>query len=415
MAESLFRKEVLENQGERLWGEVIVAQPLSFSLLTSCILVVLIVAACYLYWGTYSRKETVSGYLLPDKGVVNIKANRGGTVETVLVKEGSHVNAGQPLVKLRIISALNDGQNADSLLIEELKKQETGLKQTIQTEKERRTSQIAKIGATDKGLHQEIQALRQELSISKQQLDLSRKAYLDLNNLRKANYISQSRYRKAYSSYLQLQQQVDDLSRTLIDKRNTLTLSQYKSRSIALNTEESIEQLESKISGIDQELIKQKVQGEYSLEAPISGIVSALQAVEGQSANPQHPLVSIIPSGGHLQAQLYVPSRAIGFVKIGLPVQLRYNAFPYQRFGSHQGQIVQVAHSILTPGEIPAPIQLHEPVYRVTSSLAHTYVKAYGKRLNLTPGMLLKADIVLDRRPLYQWLFKPLYSLQGTL
>jgi len=134
-----------------------------------------------------------------------------------------------------------------------------------------------------------------------------------------------------------------------------------------------------------------------------------------QSANPRHPLVSIIPMGGHLQAQLYVPSSAIGFVKAGLPVKLRYNAFPYQRFGSHKGVVVQVAHSILTPNEVPATIQLHEPVYRVTSSLVHPYVKAYGKRLNLTPGMLLKADIILDQRPLYQWLFKPLYSLQGTL
>lgn len=415
MASTLFRQEAVEHQRTRLWGEVIVAQPLSTQLLTLLLLVILAATGCYLYWGTYSRKQTVTGYLLPDKGVVNINANRGGTVEQVLVKEGSHVNAGQPLIKVRVLNAMDNGRNADALLVAALERQQTSLKQTIQSEQKRRTNQTEKLKTTAKGLKRSIHALHRSLSVARKQLKLARQSYRDLSNLNSAHYISKNRYRKAQTHLLQAQQQVDELQQKLVDKHNRLDQNRYQFQSVVINTEQKIEQVQSQISGIDRQLIKQQVQGEYSVEAPTSGTVSTLQAVVGQTANPHQPLVSIIPAGGHLQAQLYVPSRAIGFVRTGLPVEMRYNAFPYQRFGSHRGKIVQVAKSILAPKEVPAPIQLKQPVYRVTAQLDHSYIQAYGKRLPLTAGMLLKADIVLDRRPLYQWLFKPLLSLKGTL
>ena len=415
MTATLFRKEVVDHQRERLWGEVIVAQPLSTHFLTLCLMATLVVAGCFLYWGTYSRKQTVTGYLLPDKGVVNVNAARGGTVERVLVKEGSHVKAGQPLVKVRILNALKNGRNADALMVDALQRQKDSLEANIASERLRRANQVAKLNAQSRGLRQSVRAVTRELVVARGQLKLARQSYRDLDNLHSAHYISKTRYRKAHRAFLQAEQQVDNLRQTLIDKRNRLDQKQYQLHSAKIDAQEKIEQLRGRISGIDQTLIKQQVRGEYSLEAPTSGTVSTLQAVVGQTANPHQPLISIIPTGGRLQAQLYVPSRAIGFVKPGQSVELRYNAFPYQRFGSHKGKVIRVAQSILAPNEVPAPIQLKEPVYRVTTSLNHPYIRAYGKRLPLTAGMLLKADIILDRRPLYQWLFKPLLSLKGTL
>ena len=56
-----------------------------------------------------------------------------------------------------------------------------------------------------------------------------------------------------------------------------------------------------------------------------------------------------------------------------------------------------------------------EPVYQVTVQLARQSVLAYGKHMALQPGMQLEADVILERRYLYQWVLDPIYSLTGKL
>ena len=58
---------------------------------------------------------------------------------------------------------------------------------------------------------------------------------------------------------------------------------------------------------------------------------------------------------------------------------------------------------------------LPEPAYRVTVALDLQSVKAYGQDFALQAGMLLDANIWLDRRKLYQWLLDPLYSVLGRV
>ena len=77
----------------------------------------------------------------------------------------------------------------------------------------------------------------------------------------------------------------------------------------------------------------------YIIRAPIAGRVSSLQASVGQPADPQRLLLQIIPAQSPLQAELFIPARAIGFVEVGQPVRILYDAFPYQHFGTYRGRI----------------------------------------------------------------------------
>jgi membrane fusion protein len=60
-------------------------------------------------------------------------------------------------------------------------------------------------------------------------------------------------------------------------------------------------------------------------------------------------------------------------------------------------------------------VKLDEPAYRVVVRPARQTLQAYHNAIPLQPGMLLDADVKLERRRLFQWLFDPLYSLAGTL
>jgi membrane fusion protein len=140
--------------------------------------------------------------------------------------------------------------------------------------------------------------------------------------------------------------------------------------------------------------------------------VSTLQAKVGQSADPQRLQLEIVPSGSVLQAQLFVPAKAIGFVEPGQRVRILYDAFPYQHFGTYGGHVVNVSQTILTNTDAAGPVALREPAYRVTVALDRSEVRSNGRSFLLQPDMLLKADLILEERRLISWLLSPLTGIR---
>ena len=113
---------------------------------------------------------------------------------------------------------------------------------------------------------------------------------------------------------------------------------------------------------------------------------------------------------------LLIPVRSVGFIESGQSLAIRYDAFPYQKFGIYQGKVSQLSKTLLLPNELlNAPTLVNEPVYRVTALLDKPNVQAYGKDFSLKPGMTLSADISLGDRSLIQWLLEPIYSLKGRI
>jgi membrane fusion protein len=76
---------------------------------------------------------------------------------------------------------------------------------------------------------------------------------------------------------------------------------------------------------------------------------------------------------------------------------------------------MNVSDFMMAQNELPIDIQLKEPVYKITVSLAQQSITAYSEEIFLKPGMMLSADVILDERSLFEWLMEPLYSLRGTI
>ena len=126
--------------------------------------------------------------------------------------------------------------------------------------------------------------------------------------------------------------------------------------------------------------------------------------------------MTVLPDGSSLEAHLLVPSNAIGFVAPGDRVKLRYQAFPYQKFGQGEGEVLRVSRSALSPGELSALAlgrEGAEPLYRVVVGLKRQSVLAYGKEEPLKPGMLVEADVLGETRKLWEWVMEPLFSVAG--
>ena len=106
-----------------------------------------------------------------------------------------------------------------------------------------------------------------------------------------------------------------------------------------------------------------------------------------------------------------VPTRAGGLLEPGQSVVLRLDAFPYQRFGVQHARIVQVAGSVVLPGDTDSPVGLSEPVYRVRARLATQSVDGYGQRWPLRTDLTFDADVVFERAPLIARLLDPLRAV----
>ena len=94
---------------------------------------------------------------------------------------------------------------------------------------------------------------------------------------------------------------------------------------------------------------------------------------------------------------------------------LRYEAFPFERFGQYHGTIMDIGRNVWSAGERIGPLSAREPVYRVDVKLERQNVSALGQEFALRPGMLVNADLLLEKRTLLEWIFEPLLQLRGRL
>jgi membrane fusion protein len=97
---------------------------------------------------------------------------------------------------------------------------------------------------------------------------------------------------------------------------------------------------------------------------------------------------------------------------------LRYAAYPYQKFGLHSGHITAVSATPFAPSELPANLaqQLiaqagsNEALYRINVQLDEQDIKAYGETLPLKAGLTLDADVLQERRKVWEWVLEPVLA-----
>nr|WP_238486390.1 HlyD family efflux transporter periplasmic adaptor subunit [Motilimonas eburnea] len=214
---------------------------------------------------------------------------------------------------------------------------------------------------------------------------------------------------------LSLEQEISKfhLNQTRLElERQELNLTTER---LPLELETELQKLQLNESKARARLTALTGQKEVIISASKSGRVTVLDVKEGQLLKPQQYMVSLLPEGAELYAELFIPTRAFGFIEEGQETKIKLEAFPYQKFGMLDANIFETSENILLPNEVTLPIRFTEPVYRVKAKLNKQGIQAYGKVMPLQAGMLLEAEILIDKRSLVEWLFEPLLSLRGIL
>jgi membrane fusion protein len=297
-------------------------------------------------------------------------------------------------------------------MLSTLRSQADLLNRQIAAEEQRTTSEHDRLSSVIAGLNTEIAQLEAQIKIQRERLQVAEELVSSVTGLRAKGYISEVEFKRRQLAVLEQKQNVNALNEQLAARKNQLTESQYSLEQLPTVMAGKIQALRGELSAAEQRMTEINGRRAYVLRAPAEGRVSTMQATVGQFADPRRLQMEIVPSDSVLEAQLLVPARAIGFVQVGQPVRILYEAFPYQQFGTYRARVTNVSQTIVTGNDASGPVSLKEPAYRVTARLDDQEISAYGRKLSLQADMLLRADIILEKRSLMNWFLDPLLSVR---
>ncbi len=338
-----------------------------------------------LLWLGFAKTDEVVvafGKLEPKGDVKDIQIPIGGVIEEILVESGDNVEKNQILVQLDKEASFEKYKSFQNALDEK----------EFQLKKNNSILSLKK-----DQLRQELLLIKERIRSTNEKKDMNLVLLNKLEELYKEGGISKFKYVEYKINYEEI---VSQLSQLNIEKDRAAGLLNQEIEK--LESEQAL--IRAEIASLRSELIDAKVTLKYqSLKSPVSGIVFDLKpTTEGYVAQSSEPIMKIVPFDD-LEADIEIPSNKIGFVKVGMPVEISIDSFPSSDFGVLEGNIQKIGSDALPPSQadqrteykFPATIELEEQTFKLED----------GSSLPLQVGMSLSANIKLRKVSYLQLLF----------
>jgi membrane fusion protein len=437
---NLFRPEVSARQSQQYLGSIRLAQAVSGWLIAAIASLIAIALISFVSLGSVSKKARVTGITLPVGGSISISAPNAGLLLRSHVVEGQSVLAGQVLFELSTERQGDQGE-ITALVAQQLASRQ----QSLEAEQRLRNAQTADkkqaLALRLSNLSTEAAQLEQEISLSLRRHALAQESLTKYLTLQGNGYVSAAQTQQKQEELIDIASRLSNLQRNKLQlQANQLALqAEYSALANSLATDQA--QLQRALASLQQEIAENHNRKTSQITASQAGTITTLSSQTGQSINAGQVLATLIPGSpasadkhgtdsSQLEAHLYAPSRSAGFVAIGQPVLIRYQAYPYQKFGLQKGRVSAISKTPFAPNELPANLastilsnaqqniqgfNSNEALYRIKVTLEKQTIDAYGQPQSLKPGMTLEADILQDRRRIWEWIIEPVLAVSQGL
>lgn len=438
----MFRTEVLQAQSDQWLGRIRVARPPSFAWVTGIAVALAAALIAFVSLGQVSRKVRLPGLLLPSEGLISVNALQAGMVAEWLVTEGQQVASGQPLMRLISPRLLSEG-DATALAAQALAQQRSALTTERLLLRQQARQREEALNDRERSLLAEARQAEVELETHRLRAELAAKSQARFEDLAQTGFVSPAQTQQKQEELLDLQLRQRNAQRSSEVLRREIQSLHAERQANRTGLASSLARLDRSFASLRQDVHDNEARGGLIVAAPKAGTVSALIPHAGQAVQLGQTLLSLVPEGrmdpekapqpdegartpaslgaSRLQAQLFAPSRTAGFVQTGQTVWLRYAAYPYQKFGMAQGTVSDVSRTPIAQQDLPAgqaqallsAARTNEPMYRITVNLARQEIDIFGKAQSLKVGMSLDADVMQDRRAIWEWLLEPVLAISG--
>lgn len=413
-----YRKEYLTVKAEVPAGRILIRSSYSQNVMVLVCIIIFLAFFLLAFFGEYTRKATLQGVVTPYGGMVNVQSGSMGYIEDLLVKEGEAVVAGQAIYKVNTERHNENGEPIKPMLNLSYNTQIKIIKERIVQERKRVDVELNSLHDDIEKLKINIQNTKSIVSLSRQELELRQALFADKEKLLKSGHISEIEYANEQLEVNGVASKHESNVLNYNAKNRELAALKNAIESTMINSAITIKDLERQLEVVVQERSEFLYQTDTRVVAPTSGVVASVLVKEGHSVITGQTLLVLVPKG-KVFVEVYAPSRDIGFIDVGQKVKLRFEAFPYQKFGVQSGIVESVSRTAVSPDVITNQRLIKadkvEGLYQVRITLDKQTITAYGREESLKSGMAVTADVEVDTRKLYEWVLEPMYSIKGRL
>ncbi|QCT22248.1 HlyD family secretion protein [Jejubacter calystegiae] len=416
----LFRQEALENAKARWLGQALLlsSYPGWVVMFLTCAFIGVLLSV--IIFCDYTRRINVNGEVTSLPRAVNIFSPGQGFISHARVKVGEWVKKGDSLYQIDVSRTTRSGNVSENviqamreqiLIVENIiRKLEVNKKSTLAHMEE----QLAKYQNALQESYRVVNNAKKGMADMKltmeNYVDYKRRGLINndqLTNQRYLYYQQQSVYQNLNTQLIQQSLQIISLEDDIVTK--------------ATGFDNQIAQNQYQLSNLRRQLAEMDATGTLLVSSPLDGRIESLSVTQGQMVNNRDSLAQIVPenSQGYFLI-LWLPDSSLPYVGVGDKINIRYEAFPYEKFGQFSGEIVSVSSVPASPQELasysnPPKIQqngMAEPFYKAIVNIEFDHRR---RTLRLTNGMKAQATVFLERRPLYQWILSPFYDVVNSL
>lgn len=349
--------------------------------------------------------------------------------------EGEYIHAGQALFELSTERQVVSGEVSEIVsrqLAAEVRSLDNQQRLRIAQNHERRLALQQRL----KSLAAETKQVSEEVALTQRRFQLAERSLKQYESLQASGYMSSAQVQQKQEELLDLGTRVSNVVRNTVQLEASRRDVEAELRGLDTAMASELSDISRAKSSLVREMAENSSRKSLMITARESGILTTITNQVGQAVSTGQVLASIIataqPSSksegqmGELEVQLYAPSRATGFLALGQEVLIRYQAFPYQKFGLQRGVVSDVSTTPFAPGELPPSLastilsnaqqningfNSNEALYRIKVKLARQTITTYGKKQLLRPGMTLEADVIQERRKIWEWIAEPLLAV----
>lgn len=408
MGRDLFRKEAIDARANRFSSPSSIATPASFLAYAIFIISLAVSIVLFVYFGKYSPKDTVSGYLTTTVGGVEVYSQSDGDVFELHIAEGDLVTEGQELMSIGTSRATGQSVATRKRILSARRSELSDLLQQIERETDEFSLRIKAAEDNISSLHHRLTMLSKQRELLSEGLQLSERKLARLTQLDTVTYVTQQDRDKARAAIVEFKLRVHELELSIDSIRTEIRRKQQMLVEIPVRRDARSAEMRSTSHQLSINIAEELGRDSQRVLAPYGGVVSGLLVREGQTIRSNTPLLNVVPESSEFYAELLIPTRTIAFVRAGAVVRIRYDAFPHQKFGTFEGVVESIARTTVLPTDKRFRVAITEPVYIANVRILSQTVLSLGESQGLQSGMTLTADILRDERRLIEWVFDPL-------
>lgn len=422
MLKNIYRKEAIEYKKIHWKGKALLLAGIPAWLVTLLASLFLIALVLSLIFCTFTQRIDVRGEVITLPHSVNVFAPQQGFVVNQHVKVGDIVNKGQPLYELDVSrNTINGNVSAAQIEVinEKIANAEDIISKLTRNKAETLTALDKQIKTTSASLAETNRMLATtQVGLNKMHTNLS-----SYDKYLKDGLITKDQYNYQHSLYFQQQSAYQSLVTQKMQLESQLTQTNSDKITKAADFDNQISSQHNQINDYKNQLVESNANGNLIIKATTNGKIESLAVTKEQMVENGSSLAQIKPTGDiEYYLILWLPNNTIPYVKPGDTINIRYDAFPADKFGQFPGKVISISSVPASRQEMAEYTNVNNGTSQQELALYKAIIKIKdktfnynGKTLTLSNGLKAQAVVFLEERPLYMWMFTPFYKMTQSV